>query len=223
MVGTDRFRIGPLQAYMHRPSNDLHTEIAVVCVHQCSALGGCAEAVEDVAAAVCAEGLVVISFDLRGAGSSSGCCCMWPIPLLSGCPEVSDVVRVCSWVRSELGRDTWICGVSAGGPVGAGAIDALDSIRGYTSVAYTLGLVTSLLFLPQARRTRPLYSMLAQATRPGRAPRPCAHRAHRARSLCALPACRRRCASRARPSPSSSSWARGTSSPPSPPTSFGSR
>ena len=152
MLGTDRFKIGPLSAYMHRPSNDLNTEIAVVCVHQCSALGGCAEAVEDVAASVCAEGLLVISFDLRGAGSSSGCCCMWPIPLLSGCPEVSDVVRVCSWVRSELGRDTWICGVSAGGPVGAGAIDALDSIRGYTSVAYTLGLVTSLLFLPQTLR-----------------------------------------------------------------------
>ena len=152
MSGTDRVKIGPLQAYLHRPANDVDPEIAVVCVHQCSALGGCAMAVEDVASAVCSQGLLTISFDLRGAGNSSGCCCMYPVPILSGCPEVGDVVRVCQWVREELQRDTWICGVSAGGPVGAGAIGALESIRGYTSVAYTLGLVTTLLFAPQTLR-----------------------------------------------------------------------
>ena len=145
-------RIGGLQAYLHRPSRDTNPEIAVVCVHQCSALGGCALAVEDVASSICSEGLLVVSFDLRGAGNSRGCCCMYPMPLLSGCPEVSDVVAVCAYVREELGRDTWICGVSAGGPVGAGAIGALESIRGYTSVAYTLGIVTTALFAPQTLR-----------------------------------------------------------------------
>ena len=62
------------------------------------------------------------------------------------------MVTIAQWVKEELGRDTWILGVSAGGPVGAGAVGALKSIRGYTSVAYTLGLVTTLLFLPQTLR-----------------------------------------------------------------------
>ena len=149
--GTTRLRIAGLQAFIHRPATDACPDIAVVAVHQCSALGGCAYAVEDVASAVCAQGLLTVSFDLRGAGDSPGCCCMYPLPLVSGCPEVSDVVAVCQWVKDNMQRDTWILGVSAGGPVGAGAVDALESIRGYTSVAYTLGLVTSLLFAPQVR------------------------------------------------------------------------
>ena len=84
MLGAESVRIGSLQAYIHRPASDVNPEICVVCVHQCSALGGCAMAVEDIASAVCAEGLLTVSFDLRGAGSSGGCCCMWPLPLVSG-------------------------------------------------------------------------------------------------------------------------------------------
>lgn len=134
---------------VHRPSQDTNPGIAVVVVHQCTALGGCAMAAEDIASAVCDEGLLTISFDLRGAGNSRGCCCLWPLPLISGCPEVSDVVTICQWVKEELNRDTWVLGISAGGPIGAGAIDKLDSIRGYTSVACTLGVATNLLFGPR--------------------------------------------------------------------------
>ena len=135
--------------------------------------------------------MLTVSFDLRGAGESRGCCCLWPIPLLSGCPEVSDgakmraksnslngcflifflfssalrthalsliptssnatfaVVTICNWVTETLGRDTYILGVSAGGPIGIGALDTLPSIRGYTSVACTLGVATNILFGPR--------------------------------------------------------------------------
>lgn len=149
---TELFKVKGLQVYVQRPTNDLHPEVAVVAVHQCSALGGSAAAVDDIASSVCAQGMLTVSFDLRGAGNSSGCCCMWPVPCVSGCPEVADVVAVAAWVREELQRDVWILGVSAGGPVGAGAIDALECIRGYMSVAYTFGLVTTLLFAPQTVR-----------------------------------------------------------------------
>lgn len=142
-------RIGGLAAYIYRPERDANPDVCAVVVHQCSALGGCAAAAEDISHAVCAQGLLTVAFDLRGAGDSNGCCCMYPVPLVSGCPEVSDVVSVCAWVRDQLQRDVWIVGVSAGGPVGAGALDALPCIRGYCSIAYTFGLVTSLLWLPQ--------------------------------------------------------------------------
>ena len=101
-----------LQCYFHRPSVDANTDVAVVVVHQCSALGGSAFAAGDIVSALQGEGLFVVSFDLRGAGNSQGCCCMWPIPLLSGCPEVSDVVTICEYVHEEFGRDIWLVGVS---------------------------------------------------------------------------------------------------------------
>ena len=118
-------RVSDLKVYVHEPSRDSHSDLAVVVVHQCTALGGCADAASDIASALCHEGLLTVSFDLRGAGDSRGCCCMWPIPCVSGCPEVSDVVTICRWVKEKYGRDTFICGVSAGGPVGAGAVGAL--------------------------------------------------------------------------------------------------
>ena len=138
--------------YVHRPERDDHPDLAVVAVHQCTALGGSAVAAADISDSLCKQNILTISFDLRGAGESSGCCCMWPIPCATGLCESSDVVTVCRWVKETLGRDTWIAGVSAGGPVGGGAVDALDCIRGYTSVAYVLGLVTTILFLPQTVR-----------------------------------------------------------------------
>ena len=74
--GTTSFKINGLQCYIHQPAQDLHPDVAVVTVHQCSALGGCALAVEDVASSCAAQGMLTISFDLRGAGSRSGvgCC-----------------------------------------------------------------------------------------------------------------------------------------------------
>jgi pimeloyl-ACP methyl ester carboxylesterase len=151
-VGVDLADVGAhpnvkgLQCYMHRPREDVNPEIACVVVHQCTAMGGCAMTTNDVCSALTTRGLLAVAFDLRGAGSSSGSCCMWPIPLVSGCPEVSDVVTVCDWVFNTLHRDVWIVGVSAGGPIGGGAIDALPSIRGYCSIACTFGLATSLLW-----------------------------------------------------------------------------
>mgnify|MGYP002880649587 CR=1 FL=1 len=143
---------GRLCAYIHQPERDTQPGIACIVVHQCTALGGSAHTAEDIARAVCAQGLVTISFDLRGAGDSDGCCCMWPVPIISGCPEVSDVVAMAEWVKETMQRDTWIVAVSAGGAVGAGAIDALPCIRGYCSVAYTFGVVTTLLWAPQTLR-----------------------------------------------------------------------
>ena len=142
-------RVKGLMTYVHRPEQDRNPELAVVIVHQCTALGGCALAAEDIASAVCDEGLLTVSFDLRGAGESSGCCCLWPIPCISGCPEVSDVLTIAQWVKEKLGRDSYILGVSAGGPIGIGALDRLPCIRGYTSVACTLGVATNLLFGPR--------------------------------------------------------------------------
>ena len=145
-------RVGGLQTYIHTPKSDAHPEVALVVVHQCTAMGGCALAAEDIASACCHRGgFLTVGFDMRGAGRSKGCCTLGPFPCLSGCAEVSDVVAVAQWVRDELQRDVWLVGVSAGGPVAGSALGKLPCIRGYIGIAYTFGIGASLLFFPHHR------------------------------------------------------------------------
>ena len=106
-------RVGGLQTYVHTPKSDAHPEVALVVVHQCTAMGGCALAAEDIASACCHRGgFLTVGFDMRGAGRSKGCCTLGPFPCLSGCAEVSDVVAVAQWVRDELQRDVWLVGAT---------------------------------------------------------------------------------------------------------------
>ena len=153
-----------LQAYVQAPDNDRHPDVALVICHQCTALGGCALAVEDIASACSRNGLLTVTFDMRGAGRSTGSCSQWPVLFISGCAEVTDVHAVCEWVHDELGRDVWLVGVSAGGPV-AGAAVGSPYVRGYVGIAHVLGLCTSLLFLLNVLR---LY--LSSKPKAGRAP-----------------------------------------------------
>ena len=153
-----------MQAYVQAPDNDRHPDVALVICHQCTALGGCALAVEDIASACSRNGLLTVTFDMRGAGRSTGSCSQWPVLFVSGCAEVTDVHAVCEWVHDELGRDVWLVGVSAGGPV-AGAAVGSPYVRGYVGIAHVLGLCTSLLFLLNVLR---LYG--SSKPKAGRAP-----------------------------------------------------
>ena len=68
-------RVGGLQTYVHTPKSDAHPDVALVVVHQCTAMGGCALAAEDIASACCHRGgFLTVGFDMRGAGRSKGCC-----------------------------------------------------------------------------------------------------------------------------------------------------
>jgi len=138
---------GPLQLYLHNPrGEDVDPEIALVIVHPCTTLGGCAAAVADIADDCARQGYTVVSFDLRGAGESGGCCSLGPWPLVSGCAEVADVLSVCRWVKETMSRDVWLVGVSAGGPIAGAALGRLPFVRGYVGIAHTFGLVTTLIF-----------------------------------------------------------------------------
>ena len=143
---TVRKPTGSLQAYTYTPDSDTHPDIAIVIVHQCTAMGGSAVAVHDIANACARAGFFVVAFDMRGAGGSSGLSSLGPWPCLSGCAEIGDVSFMANWVRDEMGRDSWLVGVSAGAPIAGSAVEASEHIRGYIGIAPVLGLLTLIIF-----------------------------------------------------------------------------
>jgi len=138
---------GPaLHTYVQEPLDDQFPALALVVVHQCTGLGGCAMTAGDISRSCCSRGFLTISFDMRGAGSSSGCSSLGPWPLLSGCAEVHDVVAIAEWVNREYNRRVWLVGVSAGASVAMSALDQSQCIVGFIGIAPVLGILPTVLF-----------------------------------------------------------------------------
>lgn len=71
-------------------------------------MGGSGALMRGMAKHINSHGLPVVTFDMRGAGKSSGRA-TW-----TGIAEVKDVVAVCSWVVETLQHEILLIGSSAG-------------------------------------------------------------------------------------------------------------
>uniref|UniRef100_A0A0D9VK84 Xaa-Pro dipeptidyl-peptidase-like domain-containing protein n=1 Tax=Leersia perrieri TaxID=77586 RepID=A0A0D9VK84_9ORYZ len=116
-------------------------DIAVVLVHPYTILGGVQGLLRGMAEGVARRGYHAITFDMRGAGRSTG------RASLTGSTEVGDVVAVCRWVAENLNpRGVLLVGSSAGAPIAGSAVDKVDQVVGYVSIGYPFGLMASVLF-----------------------------------------------------------------------------
>ena len=85
------------------------SDLVVVLVHPFSILGGCQALLRGIASGLAENGYRSVTFDMRGAGKSTG------RPSLTGFAEIKDVVAVCKWVRENLSGDRiLLVGSSAG-------------------------------------------------------------------------------------------------------------
>ncbi|KAG0459386.1 hypothetical protein HPP92_022514 [Vanilla planifolia] len=75
---------------------DLATDYVVVLVHPFTVLGGFQGLLRGIATGLAERGFRAVTFDMRGAGRSSG------RPSLTGFPEIQDVVAVCKWITDTL-------------------------------------------------------------------------------------------------------------------------
>jgi predicted acyl esterase len=83
--------------------------LVVVLVHPFSILGGCQAFLKGIAAGLAGKGYKTVTFDMRGAGKSTG------RPSLTGFAEIKDVIAVCKWVCENLSSDRiLLVGSSAG-------------------------------------------------------------------------------------------------------------
>ncbi|TVU03843.1 hypothetical protein EJB05_50613 [Eragrostis curvula] len=128
-------------------------DVAVVLVHPYSILGGVQGLLRGIAEGVARRGYTAVTFDMRGAGRSTG------RASLTGSAEVGDVVAVCGWVAENIKpRGILLVGSSAaidaaiglcsgtGAPIAGSAVDKADRVIGYVSIGYPFGLMASILF-----------------------------------------------------------------------------
>ncbi|CAK9328052.1 unnamed protein product [Citrullus colocynthis] len=115
--------------------------LGVVLVHPYSILGGCQGLLRGMAAGLAERGYRAVTFDMRGAGKSSG------RASLTGFAEIKDVIAVCKWVCENLSvRRILLVGSSAGAPIAGSSVDLIDQVVGYVSLGYPFGLTASILF-----------------------------------------------------------------------------
>uniref|UniRef100_A0A7N0T8C0 AB hydrolase-1 domain-containing protein n=1 Tax=Kalanchoe fedtschenkoi TaxID=63787 RepID=A0A7N0T8C0_KALFE len=133
---------GPkLQTRLFKPREGDGSGLVVVLVHPYSVLGGFQGLLKGIAIGLANNGHTSITFDMRGAGKSTG------KPSLTGFAEVNDVVAVCKWAVHNLGaRRILLVGSSAGAPIAGSAVDKIEQVVGYVSLGYPFGLAASILF-----------------------------------------------------------------------------
>ncbi|KAJ9164418.1 hypothetical protein P3X46_023995 [Hevea brasiliensis] len=124
-------------------SNDdeVKDKLVIVLVHPYSVLGGCQALLKGIAIGLAEKGYRAVTFDMRGAGRSTG------RPSLTGFSEIKDVIAVCKWVCENLSTDRiLLVGSSAGAPIAGSAVDEIKEVVGYVSLGYPFGMMASILF-----------------------------------------------------------------------------
>ncbi|KAF5447913.1 hypothetical protein F2P56_033429 [Juglans regia] len=130
-----------LRTRLFKPLEEIKDDLVVVLVHPYSVLGGCQGLLKGIAAGLAEKGYRSVTFDMRGAGKSSG------RASLTGFAEINDVIAVCKWVSENLsvGR-ILLVGSSAGAPISGTAADQIEQVVGYVSLGYPFGMIASILF-----------------------------------------------------------------------------
>ncbi|XP_022933651.1 uncharacterized protein LOC111441007 [Cucurbita moschata] len=131
-----------LHTRVFKPTDEEDREnLVVVLVHPYSVLGGCQGLLRGIAGGLAERGFRAVTFDMRGAGKSSG------RPSLTGFAEIKDVTAVCNWVCENLSVNRiLLVGSSAGAPIAGSSVDLIEQVVGYVSLGYPFGLTASILF-----------------------------------------------------------------------------
>jgi hypothetical protein len=142
-----------LSVRIFRPAWDVpKRDMTVVMAHQYSVLGGNQALLKGLATALSARGFTALTFDMRGAGRSTG------RPTLTGYAEVQDVAAVCKWAVEHVdARSILLVGNSAGAPIAGSAIDEVPEVVGYVALGYPFGMLASVLF---GRHNKPVLASL---------------------------------------------------------------
>lgn len=100
-----------LHTRLFKPEEEIKDSLVVVLVHPYSILGGCQGLLRGIAGGLAERGYRAVTFDMRGAGKSTG------RPSLTGFAEIKDVIAVCKWVCENLTADRIVLVGSSAGTV----------------------------------------------------------------------------------------------------------
>ncbi|KAG6514070.1 uncharacterized protein LOC121975020 [Zingiber officinale] len=130
-----------LHVRLFKPADPPVSDLVLVLVHPYTVLGGFQGLLRGIATGLAEKGYQAVTFDMRGAGRSSGRASIF------GSAEINDVIAVCQWVSVTLSpRGIILVGSSAGAPIAGSAVDKIDQVIGYVSIGYPFGFMASILF-----------------------------------------------------------------------------
>lgn len=112
----------------------------VLFVHQYAVMGGCGQLMEGMARRVSSAGYDAVTFDLRGAGKSTGSC------TYTNKDELNDVLAVLRLIEESTSKNILVVGSSGGAPLAGAVLDSSKRVIGGLFIGYTWGFWTSLIF-----------------------------------------------------------------------------
>jgi uncharacterized protein len=112
----------------------------IIFVHQYAVMGGNGRLMEGMARRVASSGCEGWTFDLRGAGSSTGRS-SW-----TNKDELHDLLSVINHALETTTKSIFLVGSSAGAPLAGAALDHSDRVIGGLFIGYVWGFWASILF-----------------------------------------------------------------------------
>jgi uncharacterized protein len=115
-------------------------DILIIFVHQYAIMGGQGQLMEGMARRVAKQGYDAFTFDLRGAGRSTGKS-SW-----TNQNELLDVQTVVDYALQSTNKNIFLVGSSGGAPLAGSTLEYSDRIMGGLFVGYVWGFWASILF-----------------------------------------------------------------------------
>lgn len=112
----------------------------IIFIHQYAIMGGQGQLMEGMARIAAKKGFESVTFDLRGAGRSTGRS-SW-----MNSNELSDVEAMINYVEGATSKDIFLVGSSGGAPLAGAVLDKSHRIIGGMFIGYVWGFWASILF-----------------------------------------------------------------------------
>lgn len=109
-------------------------------VHQYAKMGGSGALMEGMARNAANYGYTSVTFDLRGAGRSTGAC------TFTNYAEMDDVKAMINHIINSMNKDVFLVGSSGGSALAGALLDYSDRIHGCMLIGYTWGWLTWFVF-----------------------------------------------------------------------------
>ena len=129
-----------LAAKLWRPKADHHILPVIIFIHQYAVMGGSSALMQGMAQNAVKVGYTCVTFDLRGAGGSTGTS-TW-----TNYEELNDVKAVIDHVSDISEKDIVLIGSSGGAAIAGAALDYSVRVKAACLIGYTWGWMSSFLF-----------------------------------------------------------------------------
>lgn len=129
-----------LACKLWKSKSEMRNAAVILFIHQYAVMGGQGALMEGMAKRSASNGYNSITFDLRGAGNSTGSC------TYTNRYELADVKAMVKYIEGKFPGKIYVVGSSGGAPLCGAVLDYSPRIAGGVMIGYVWGWWASILF-----------------------------------------------------------------------------